>query len=83
MLSFTNDFVDMLAAAIVARMPQPEPKPKPTTRLVDGAELARQLCVSLSFIEKLRGNGTIPSILIRSSRRYDVDEVIAALKERN
>lgn len=84
MILIDPEFIAAVADAVVARIPKPEsPATKPPARLVDGNELARQIGVSLSFVEKLRADGTIPSILVGSSRRYDVDDVVAVLKARN
>ena len=47
--------------------------------LVDGQEMARLAGSSPSTIDRLRRAGTIPSVLVGSSRRYSPSDVIAAL----
>ncbi|WP_242632299.1 helix-turn-helix domain-containing protein [Rubripirellula amarantea] len=49
--------------------------------IVDGNEMARLASVSSATLDRLRRSGSIPSFLVGSSRRYQPDEVIAALIE--
>lgn len=48
--------------------------------LVDGQEMARQLGVSINTIDRLRADGTIPSVRLGSRRMYDPGDVMSTLK---
>ena len=47
--------------------------------LVDSTEIARLVGSSPSTVDRLRRAGTIPSVLVGTSRRYCPGDVIAAL----
>jgi len=84
LLSFSPEFIDALASAVVAKLPPPAPAP-PTPLvplLVDIEQLAPLLGVSVSTIERLKREGKIPSITMNSRRLYCPSSVIQALEEK-
>lgn len=50
-------------------------------RIVDRSNLASILDLSIAQIDRLTASDTIPSLKIGSSRRYVLDDVLAALRE--
>ncbi len=53
------------------------------SRVVDTVGIAKVLNISESQVRRLRSEGQIPSFVIGSSPRFDIDDVLAFLKSRN
>jgi excisionase family DNA binding protein len=81
MIQIDPSFIDMLADAVVARIPKPEPIDQQL--LVDGNRLADLLSVSRPTVDRLVRDGRIPSIRMGARRLYRPTAVIEALEASN
>jgi excisionase family DNA binding protein len=82
MISIDPSFIDALADAVANRVPKPQPPQRELAPILVGAdELARLLSISRPFVDRLRAEGRIPSILVGTRRLFDPVDVVAALKE--
>ena len=82
MFMIDDSFFEKLADTIVDRLPKTQPpRTEPAPILVGADELARLLSISRPFVDRLRAEGRIPSILVGTRRLFDPSDVVAALKE--
>lgn len=73
----TEDLIERVADRVVERLgPLFDSK---VELLVDGNRLAQLLKLSRPTVDRLRSSGTIPSVLIGTSRRYSPADVMNAL----
>jgi excisionase family DNA binding protein len=68
---------DAVADALAERAPSPEP-----TGLLSTPEVARRLGVSRATAHRMANEGLLPFIWCGDSRRFDLAECIATLKQR-
>lgn len=73
--------VDRLAAAIAERLAPASPVERPPV-LLDRAGLARELCVSVGTLDRLRNEG-MPELRVGDAPRFELSEVLAWLRARS
>ena len=75
-----NELVEQITTNVVEVLSQ-ETKSGDGPVLLTREETSKRLCISLSTLDKLVREEVIPSIPLNTKRLFDIEDVVAALKD--
>lgn len=76
-----SDLIQIIRDEIVPELLAASEASHPSPALLSRHQLAQELGVSVSTVDRLRGQG-MPSVAILDARRFDIDDVLEWLKLR-